>query len=138
MNKDIIYKSAKRVYEQLGFGLSESAYQEALKAELEEHYNDVQSEYHIAQFYITSKGRKKQIADLRIDLLLDDNIILELKTISSKLTKVDKKTGEIKIEDMKTMKEYKQCYRYQKIKNIKEGYLINFGEKGLDFITIIN
>ena len=88
-NQLIIQKSSERVYDQLGYGLSEAAYQTALAAELSETYKNVQTEFHISQYYITSKGRKVQIADLRIDILLDDKIILELKTIDGVLSKLN-------------------------------------------------
>ena len=129
INRDIIFKSATRVYEQLDYGLSEAAYQIALAEELREYYNDVQTEYHVSEYYTTSKGRKIQVASLRIDILINDNIILELKSVGGKLEKKDE-------ENTMKQKEYKQCKRYQKLKNINEGYLINFGEKQLDFIPI--
>ena len=62
-NQSIIREASVRVYEQLGFGLSESAYQTALAAELSETYLDVQTEFHVSQYYTTTKGRKVQIAD---------------------------------------------------------------------------
>ena len=135
-NQTIIKKASVRVYEQLGFGLSESAYQTALAAELSETYLDVQTEFHVSQYYTTTKGRKVQIADLRIDILIDNMVILELKTVDGVLEKFDKKTGELKMNEIMKLKEYKQCERYQNIKDINEGYLINFGKKGLDFIVV--
>ena len=128
-HQSIIETASNRVYNQLGFGLSEAAYQIALAAELSEIFRDVQTEYHVAEFYITSKGRKIQVADLRIDILINNKIILELKSVGGKLVKKD-------IDNTTKQKEYKQCKRYQKLKNIEEGYLINFGEKGLDFIQV--
>ncbi len=135
-DQDIIKTASVRVYKQLGFGLSESAYQTALAAELSESYLDVQTEFHVSQFYVTTKGRKVQIADLRIDILIDNKIILELKTIDGVLEKLNKKTGELKMNEIMKLKEYKQCERYQNIKDVNEGYLINFGKKGLDFIVV--
>lgn len=135
-HQSIIQKSSERVFEQLGYGLSETAYQTALAAELSETYNNVQTEFHISQYYTTSKGRKVQIADLRIDILIDNKIILELKSIDGVLSKFDKKTGELKMDEIEKIKEYKQCDRYEKLTNINEGYLINFGKKGLDFIKV--
>ena len=135
-NGEIIYEAAMRVYNQLGYGLSENAYQNALSVELFDLGNSVQTEYHVSQYYISSLGRRIQVADLRIDILLNDNIILELKTVSTKLDKRDKKTGKRKMEDIKKIIQYKQCNRYKKLLNIDEGYLINFGEKGLDFILV--
>lgn len=130
-----IYESAKRVYTQLGYGLSETSYQTALAEELRDRGHIIQTEFHVQQYYITSKNRKVQIADLRIDILMDDKIILELKTIDSSFEKLTKE-GELKIEEIQKLKEYKQCKRYQVLQNIKEGYLINFGKKQLDFIII--
>ena len=132
----IIKEASTRVYEQLGFGLSENAYQTALAAELMDlEFENVQTEYHVSQYYTTSKGRKVQIADLRIDILLDERIILELKTVDGVLEKLDKE-GRLKMEDISKLKEYKQCERYKVLKTINEGYLINFGKKGLDFIKV--
>jgi GxxExxY protein len=129
-NKDIILNCSKYVYDQLDYGLSETAYRDALKAELEEYYRDVQIEYHVCQYFKTSKGRIVQVADLRIDIFIDKKIIIELKTLGGKLTK---KNPEL----MKSIKEYKQCHRYKQLKQVDEAYLINFGEKGLEFIEII-
>ena len=135
-NEQIIKTATIRVYEQLGYGLSENAYQTALAAELEEFYKDVQTEFHISQYYRTTKGRRVQIANLRIDILINFKIILELKTIDGVLEKYDKETQELKMEEICKLKEYKQCERYQKLGKINEGYLINFGKKGLDFIKV--
>ena len=67
----LIKEASLRVYEQLGYGLSENAYQTALAAELVDlDYHNIQTEYHVSQYYITSKGRKVQVADLRIDILI--------------------------------------------------------------------
>lgn len=134
--EETIKNAATRVYNQLGFGLSENAYQTALTAELEETYKDIQTEFHVSQYYVTSKGRRVQVADLRIDILINFKIILELKTIDGVLTKIDKNTGELKLEEISKLKEYKQCERYKKLRNITDGYLINFGKKGLDFIKV--
>ena len=129
MDLEVIKTAAERVYEQLDFGLSEAAYQTALAEELREEYDDIQTEVHVSEYYTTSGGRKIQVASLRIDILIENRIILELKSITGKLEKKD-------IETTSKQKEYKQCKRYQKLKDIKQGYLINFGEKGLDFISI--
>jgi GxxExxY protein len=130
-----IYDASKRVYVQLGYGLAECAYQNALAEELRDRGYIVQTEFHVQQYYITSKGRRVQIADLRIDILINDSIILELKTVDSSFEKMNK-DGELKIEEIKKLKEYKQCNRYKIIQNIKDGMLINFGKKKLDFIVV--
>ena len=40
------------------------------------------------------------------------------------------------MDEISKLKEFKQCNRYKALKNINEGYLINFGKKGLDFIKV--
>jgi GxxExxY protein len=136
-NEKIIRDSANRVYDQLGYGLSENAYQTALANELIDlGFNNVQTEYHVSQYYNTSKNRQVQIADLRIDIIIDNKIILELKTIDGILEKKDKKSGDIKMNEISILKEYKQCERYKELKKINEAYLINFGKKCLEFIAV--
>ena len=117
----------KRVYEQLGYGLSELTYEKCLTAELTEIVPIVQSEYHVNEYYITRTGRQIQIADLRIDILINNDCILELKTLENSFNKK---------KNLKETKEYKQIRRYMKIMNINEGYLINFFRNGFDFIRI--
>jgi len=129
MNYHIILQNAvDRVYNQLGYGLSENAYQNALYAELSELFPIVEKEYHIPQNYLTSQGRKIQIADLRIDILINKNVILELKSVESCLESK---------KDIPSIKEYKQTKRYMDLTGIKNGYLINFGKKTYDFIKVV-
>lgn len=136
-NEKNIRDSANRVYDQLGYGLSENAYQTALANELIDlGFNNVQTEYHVSQYYNTSKNRQVQIADLRIDIIIDNKIILELKTIDGVLNKKDKKSGELNMNEISILKEYKQCKRYKELKNFNEAYLINFGKKCLEFIVV--
>ena len=128
-SEKIIKEAAIRVYEQLGFGLSENAYQTALAAELMDlEFENVQTEYHVSQYYTTSKGRKVQIADLRIDILLDERIILELKTVDGVLEKLDKE-GRLKMEDISKLKEYKQCERYKVLKQLMKDTLLTLVRK---------
>lgn len=115
-----IEESAKNVYSQLGPGLSESAYQKAFAAELSDYYNDVQTEYHIPEYFHTNSGRKVQISDLRIDILINNKFVIELKTLPGSFSK----------------KHHLQIERYLKITDIKVGALINFGLKGLDLEII--
>lgn len=124
---NFLYQVAKSVYNQLGYGMAELSYEKAMASELHEIMQNVQTEYHVAEYYITNSGRKIQIADLRIDILIDNNIIIELKTLDSSF---DKK------KDVKETKEYKQVSRYMKIMDINQGYLINFHKNGFDFIKI--
>jgi GxxExxY protein len=117
---NIIQSCAENVYEQLGYGLSECAYQNAMCAELKEHFSNVQAEYHINQYYTTKTNKNKiQIANLRIDIFIDNCIILELKSISKLNTK-----------------EHLQTKRYKNITNVEHAFLINFGTNKLEFIQI--
>lgn len=125
-----------KVYSDLGFGLNEIAYEKALSEELRDCGFHTQKEAHINEYYITSTGRKIEVACLRIDILIDNNIILELKTIESSIQKIDKKTNTLKKEDLINTKEYLQCRRYKKLMKISNCFLINFGKKNLEFIKI--
>ena len=88
-----IKKATIKVYSDLGFGLNEIAYEKALTEELRDYGFHTQTEAHVNEYYITTKGRKIEVACLRLDILVDDNIILELKTIESSIQKIDKKTN---------------------------------------------
>jgi GxxExxY protein len=111
------------VYEQLGFGLSELNYEKALELELRARGYSLTTEYYVNEMFIDSKGIQHQLNQLRIDVLIHEpKILLELKTLKSKLKEDDK--------------EYLQTKRYQKIIKCKEAFLINFGFNGLEFIKI--
>tara|TARA_B100001971_G_C18217964_1_gene555157 strand:- start:1165 stop:1584 length:420 start_codon:yes stop_codon:yes gene_type:complete len=131
-----IKKATLKVYSDLEFGLNEIAYEKALSEELRDLGFHTQTEAHINEYYITSTGRKIEVACLRIDILIDNNIILELKTIESSIQKIDKKTNTLKKEELMNTKEYLQCRRYKKLMKIPTCYLINFGKKNLEFIKI--
>ena len=131
-----IKKATLKVYSDLEFGLNEIAYEKALSEELRDLGFHTQTEAHINEYYITSTGRKIEVACLRIDILIDNNIILELKTMESSIQKIDKKTNTLKKEELMNTKEYLQCRRYKKLMKIPTCYLINFGKKNLEFIKI--
>jgi len=71
-----IIKAAMAVHTQLGPGLLESVYQECLRIELEETGLHVQKETPVP---VTYKGRKVTQDGFRIDLLVEDSVIVELK-----------------------------------------------------------
>lgn len=96
---------AYEVHKALGPGLLESVYKKALKRELETNGFKVDEEKPITIDY---KGIR--IADnLKIDLLVDNKIILELKSVE-------------------TLKEvhFKQLMTYLRLTGCNLGYLINF------------
>lgn len=81
---DIAYKivgCAIEVHKQLGPGLLESIYERCLKYELELNGLKVQSQIPVEVNY---KGRKID-SDLRLDLLVEDLIIVELKAVENLL-----------------------------------------------------
>lgn len=107
------------VYSHFGPGLLESVYEKAMIRELELRGMKVQSQVSLPTFY---KGVPVG-DDLRMDLLVEDELIVELKSV----------------EEMKDVF-YKQLRTYLKLMDKEEGLLINFGEydfkKGLRRVTI--
>lgn len=96
---------AMEVYKSLGPGLLESVYQKALMKELD--YCDIpaKAEVPINVFY---RGDDLGVG-FRMDILVDDFIILELKSVA-------------KLEDI----HYKQLLNYLILTDKPIGYLINF------------
>jgi GxxExxY protein len=107
-SNDLTYKiigCAMEVYKTLGPGLLESVYEQALIYELELNGLDVKSQVAVDVVY---KG-KLICPDLRVDLLIDDTIIIELKSV----------------EELKPV-HHKQILTYLRLMNKKVGLLINF------------
>lgn len=102
--------AAIEVHKTLGPGLLESLYQEALKIELESRGHSIKSEISLPLTY-----REKIIGKhLRIDLMIDDAVIVEVKAISE-LNKASEA----------------QLLTYLKTTGLPLGYLINFHEATL-------
>ena len=101
----IIRKSIFNVYNTLGPGLLESVYQKILVYELQENGLNVKSELLLPVKY----NDKLFDINFRIDILVEDKVILELKSVKS-------------IEDI----HYKQLYTYLKLSSKKLGLLVNF------------
>ncbi|WP_317040113.1 MULTISPECIES: GxxExxY protein [unclassified Chryseobacterium] len=93
------------VYNTLGPGLLESVYQRILVYELQENGLNVKSELLLPVKY----NDKLFDINFRIDILVEDKVILELKSVKS-------------IEDI----HYKQLYTYLKLSDKKLGLLVNF------------
>ncbi len=111
MKSRITYKiigGAMEVYNQLGPGLLESAYELALKCELEKRGLKVETQVPLQMYY-------KEV-DLgivyRMDMIVEDSIVVELKSVE-KLLPVHSK----------------QLKTYMKLFRKKVGLLINFGEE---------
>ncbi len=93
------------VYKVLGPGLLESVYEEALCYELEQRGLKVERQKQVPVEY---KGIVLK-SDLRLDLLVEDKVVVELKSVS----------------EMKDVF-FKQTLTYCKLLNIKLGILVNF------------
>lgn len=93
------------VYKTLGPGLLESVYEEALCYELEQRGLKVERQMQVPVVYkgVTLKS------DLRLDLLVEDKVIVELKSVS----------------EMRDVF-FKQTLTYRKLLNKKLGILVNF------------
>jgi len=114
MEREKIFKKvldcAFRVHTELGPGLLESAYEQCLKYELEQHGLKVESQKPMPLVY---KEVKLDIG-YRMDLLVEDQIVIEIKSVES-------------LNDVHLA----QILTYQKLSNCKLGLLVNFNVKSL-------
>ena len=101
-----ISEVAETIYNQLPRHLSEIAYRNALAIDLRELYKNVETEKYIPVLY-----KEQTIACLRTDICINNNIVIEIKSID-------------KLRD----KDIDQLKTYMKVMNISEGYLVNFGK----------
>ena len=95
------------VYNDLGPGLLESVYEEALCYELQQRGLKVERQTQVPIMY---KGNFLK-TDLRLDIMVEDTVIIELKFV----------------EELKPVF-YKQTKTYLKLMNKHIGLLVNFGE----------
>ena len=93
------------VYKALGPGLLESVYEEALVFELEQRGLKVERQKQVPIIY---KGNTLK-TELRLDLLVEDQVVVELKSVS----------------EMKDVY-YKQTLTYLRLLDKKLGLLVNF------------
>lgn len=101
----LVRKCIFNVYNELGPGLLESVYKKILIYELQENGLDVQSEVLLPVLY----DKKQFNVNFKLDLLVENKVILELKSVKS-------------LEDI----HFKQLYTYLKLSNKKLGLLVNF------------
>ena len=115
-----IIKAAINVHKELGPGLLESVYKKCMVLELKSMDRNAKSEVPVPIFF---KDHKIDDEGFRIDLLIDDAVIVELKSVE-------------KVKDVHK----KQLLTYLKLAKKPLGLLINFNEAMLkDGITrIIN
>ena len=103
-----IIKAAIDVHKELGPGLLESVYQKCMAIELKRMEIQAQSEIPLP---VTYRGQKIDDEGFRIDLLVEETIIVELKSV----------------ERIKRVHQ-KQILTYLKLANKPLGLLINFNE----------
>ena len=115
-----IIKAAIAVHKELGPGLLEAVYQSCMIIELKSMNMNVQAEVPLPVFY---RGQKVNEDGFRVDLLVEDLIVVELKSVD-KVQPVHKK----------------QLLTYLRLAKKPLGLLINFNESLLkDGITrVIN
>ena len=93
------------VYKALGPGLLESVYEEALAFELQQRGLKVERQKQVPIIYKDNVLK----TELRLDLLVEDRVIVELKSV----------------EEIKRVF-YKQLLTYLRLMNLKVGILVNF------------
>lgn len=101
----IIRGAIYEVYNTLGPGLLESVYEEALLFELEQEGLKVERQVNVPIIY---KGHKLA-NDLRLDILVEDKVIIELKSV----------------QELQNVF-YKQTLTYLRLTGLKLGILVNF------------
>ena len=106
-----IIGAAMKVHSALGNGFQEVIYQRALEIEMEDTGIKFRREFEMPIFY---KG--KEIGLRRVDFLVDDKIMVELKAI-------------VQLENVHLA----QAKNYLEAYNVQVGLLINFGSISLQF-----
>jgi GxxExxY protein len=118
LHKDLSYKIvglATQVRKELGYGFLEKVYENALMVLLEE--NGIKAEQQVS-IKVNFHGRV--IGNYIADILVEDSIILELKTIE-RITKY----------------EMAQTLNYLKATGLKLALILNFGKEGLSHERLI-
>ena len=113
---DLIIKCIIKVHKTLGPGFLENIYRKALFIELRNNNLEVENEKEIKIFY-----DNEEIGIHRLDILVGNKVIVELKTVES-LHK----------------SHYAQIRSYLKATNLAIGILVNFAGDKADFRRIIN
>lgn len=116
--KDLSYKIMEACFEvhnNLGPGFSEKIYEEAMTRELKE-----KGIFYERQKLIDIYYKDEKIGEYRLDLFVENKVILELKAVS----------------ELNSIFE-SQIYSYLKATGMKLGILINFGNRKVDFRRIV-
>jgi len=99
------------VYNELGPGLLESIYAEALLYELRKNGLNVREEVKIPVYYDGELLKK----EYRLDILVENKVIIELKSVSE-IAKIH----------------HKQILTYLRLTKLKLGILVNFNEEDIN------
>lgn len=111
-----IIGACMRVHSELGNGFQEKIYQRCVEIEFRNLGMPFERELVMPLFY-----NKQQVGSRRVDFLVSDKVLLELKAVS-----------EITTTHHSQILNYLQAYQLQ------IGLLINFGEESLKFKRFIN
>ena len=106
-----IIKACYQVHSQLGPGLAERIYVNAIKIEL----TNLELQY-VAEKEFTVKYQTLNVGKFRIDLLVEDKVIVEIKAVEGKMPKIFES----------------QVISYLKASGLKVGLLINFGNRSCE------
>ena len=115
MDRDYTYRvlgCVYEVYKQLGPGLLESIYEAAMMKELRMNGFEVRNQVEVPVYY---KG-ELICPDLRLDLIIDNKLILELKSV---------------VEYRKLFE--KQLLTYLRLMNCEMGYVVNFNSDNIRY-----
>ena len=96
------------VHSELGPGFNERIYQNALIIALKEAGLTFETEKDFQVSY-----EEKKVGSLRLDLIVEDRVIIEIKAVTGKLPAIFKY----------------QLLSYLKVTNLRVGLLVNFGNK---------
>ena len=113
---EAVIGAAIKVHKELGPGFLESIYEEALKIELSE--SNIRFE---SQNEIKIKYHGKNVGTHRLDLVIEEKIIVELKA-AKELTDAH----------------FAQLISYLKATNLKVGLLLNFSKPTIEIKRIVN
>jgi len=116
---DLSYRFMEAVFEihnRLGPGFSEDIYQRALTVELE--FQEIPFE---TQKSIIIQYRDQPIGTYRLDMVINNKIIIELKAVAN-------------MNDLFKQ----QLVSYLKATGLKLGILINFGRRRVEFVRVAN
>lgn len=117
--KELSYKIvgiAYKVYNKLGFGHREKIIHRAMSVELRNEGINFKNEFPVAIEY-----EGKIIGSYRIDFIIEDKIVVEVKIANDFYTR-----------------DLKQLWSYLKSKNYKLGILIIFNKNGVKYRRIVN